>query len=253
MRRKYVANEVITFLKPLVISLTIAAYIALLTNIMVRDNINWFEGIKRLGFQNIILLVWLILIIIHFIGRAKENKEYSDAIHELIVQVISIFGKSLEYPSITRKINVHYYSHRIFKGKHFLIKERSFSYEREYMPHNFPLETINVEEDNLVTCDAFNKKKIVYEELPADHTIRYGPRIKEKVDPSIRWILACPVWFTKTEKEPDGMIVLFGGEPFIRTDMQRNELESLLIEFSKAVSKMLKLEIGFKIKKYEEI
>jgi len=250
MARKYLVTNMIAFLTPLISSLTIGAYVGLLTNMMIRDDVGWLEGMKRLGFQNIILVVWVVSLVVLFIDRAKQNKRISDKMHELISAVFPILCKSLEYGR-GRKINMHYYSHKFVKGEHILIKERDFSYESEFMPDNYPLETINVKNDNLVTSDAFNQRKNIYEELPPNHYTRYNARIKGNVDPNIRWVLACPLWFSKTGKEPDGMIVLFGTKPFIKKEIAKNQLETLLIDFSKFMGKMLTLEIDYRWEKYQ--
>jgi hypothetical protein len=250
MTARYFATNLISFVTPLISSLLIGAYVSLLTNVMIRDSVDWFEGMKRLGLQNTILALWIVSLVVLLIDRTKQNKNISEKTRELIAEIFPIFCRSLEYPQ-GRRINMHYYSHRTVKGEHILVKERALSYESESMPQNYPLETIRVSEDNLVTSDAFKLRKIIYEELPPNHYTRYNERIKDHIDLNMRWILACPLWFSQTEKAPDGMIVLFGTKPFITRELAKSQIESLLVDFSKFVGKMLLLEIEFRWQKYQ--
>lgn len=216
----------------------------------------WSSVFGRLGWWHILVFAWFGVLIAE-IFRARGTKTAVEKLisvfrtHErktaqqIIQHLLEILGTSIIYPLKSAPLNIHLFLTDKIDGKIALIKDRSVAYEQDPMPHNNPLDYVFVEEDELVICESFRRDKIVYEELPSNHMERYNNRLRDKVDPSIAWVLACPLHVPNSQ--PLGVICCFGQRLFFKDENKRKYFEILLIRVAALITLCLRRKDGLDV------
>ncbi|GHU44670.1 hypothetical protein FACS1894190_16250 [Spirochaetia bacterium] len=109
------------------------------------------------------------------------------------------------------------------------------------MAKNFTYDGCRLNAKNIVMCKAYNTNQVIFENLPENHCDTYEDDIKEKIDPNIKWVLACPVWYKNHVKQPIGVVVIFGANAIVadnETDKIR-KLENIALELSKVLTNVI--------------
>lgn len=136
--------------------------------------------------------------------RDQFRQQAHEADRRIAMNLVLLLAQGARH----RDINIHLFYADKMAGKTVLRKDRTALYEVEVLPRNFTLDIVYPDTDELVICDAFNRDQLVYEKLPASHPERYNENLKDKVDPAISWVLACPMH--AIQGEPAGVICAFG-------------------------------------------
>jgi len=247
-------SKYIDIILPLANTITTGIFIGLVANILYSGG-DWSIIINRLGWWNLITPLWLILIILNIqrysnIRKDEKNikleilEDFEKKREHIIENLFKILIDTTIYPRKSASINVHIFFRGFIGSKKALIKDRRFSYEREQLPGNYPLDYVFPSEDNLVICDSFNRDTLLFEELPSDHMKNYNERIKNKVDANIKWVLACPLH--NSGQEPLGVICCFGKLKFFKNTNELNSFEEIILKLSEIVMqlKLFALVIG---------
>ena len=211
-------------------TITVGIWINILTSSMLAPGTTLMKAIKTIGWTNGWLIFGLTIsvyqVILTFCWNRYDVKQRNilkqssiklqNDLYYAMLNVVTACIKSFK-PDI--KINVRFFEHLKRNGKSILQKNHQLHISSEPFPNEVGLEEAFVDEDNLVMCEAFKKKTPLYEELEEDHIKRYGPRIKNSVDPTQRWVLACPVLYVgNSSKDPIGVIVFYGSTPPVEGD-----------------------------------
>jgi hypothetical protein len=98
-----------------------------------------------------------------------------------------------------------------------LAQDRDLAVLNVAMPREFGFTTISVDTPHFVIGRAYRERSPVYEDLPVDHHNRYDVRVARMIEPTQRWVLACPVLTLDPEtnrhddqNEPHGVICFYG-------------------------------------------
>src|SRR5574341_647121 len=162
----------------------------------------WNTVFTRLRWWNILVVLWFVLIIlsIYRYSRIRNQVEevkldlyinFQNIVVFVIRQLFKILAEASVYPKKNANLNIHIFFREIINDKEVLVKDRRYFFEQERLSRNYPLDYVIPSEDDLVICHSFNSQQVKYEELPPTHMERYNERIKEKIDPDIKWVLSC--------------------------------------------------------------
>jgi hypothetical protein len=217
----------------------------------------WTIVVAHLGFWNVLVPLWLVLItfaayqaLIEPTRRTKilnnllthlgEHNKQTDLV--ILSSVFDLLLKSANFRTTDKKLNIHIFVHKVIQGRDCLVKDRRYSYEEEAMPMNYALDYAYPSEDKLLICDAFNRSIFLYEELPVDHTTRYGERIKGRVDTNIRWVLASPVRSLADNMKPSAIICCFGRTLYFESKEELEKFENAINVISEIFLAILQQE-----------
>jgi hypothetical protein len=202
---------------------------------------SWITIVAHLGFWNLLVPLWLVLIIFAAYQTLIEPNKRTRSLHTLLTHlrdhnkqadsailssIFSLLLKSANFRTIDKKLNIHIFVHKVIHGRDCLVKDRKYSYEEEAMPMNYSLDVAYPDEDKLLICDAFNRAISIYEELPTDHVARYGERIRDRVDTNIRWVLASPVRPLADNMKPSAIICYFGRTIYFESKEELEKFEN---------------------------
>jgi hypothetical protein len=211
MRR--VKDIVLALAKYVATSVLLALYINLLSNAISTSHLPWLQVVLGLGKWNLLAGSWCVLVAFILLLEARRRSSLAADMQRATNSFVNVISQSLEFPFNAFKVNVHLYAKTKAKGRTMLRKIREINREVDHMPDNYALDMIDVEKDNLVTCESFLHKQAIYRILPENHPDFYHTELRAKVDPAIRWVLSCPFWVASTTGEPAGVLVFYGREP----------------------------------------
>lgn len=228
---------------PLANTITTGIFIGLIANILSSGG-DWSSIIDKLGWWNLITPLWLFLIILNIQRYSKIRKDvknvelkilkdFDNKRERILEKLFKILIETTIYPRKSASINVHFFFRDVIENKKALIKDRRYSYEKEQLSGNYPLDYVFPSEDNLVICDSFNQDTLLYEVLPSDHMKHYNERIKNKVDGNIMWVLACPLH--NPGQEPLGVICCFGKSKFFKNTNELDSFKEIILKISEIV------------------
>lgn len=98
-----------------------------------------------------------------------------------------------------------------------LAQDRDLAVLNVAMPREFGFTIIQVDTPHIVIGRAYRERSPVYEDLPVDHHNWYDARVARMIEPTQRWVLACPVLALDPETnrhgerdQPHGVICFYG-------------------------------------------
>lgn len=98
-----------------------------------------------------------------------------------------------------------------------LAQDRDLAVLNVAMPREFGFTVISVETPHIVIGRAYRERSPIYEDLPVDHHDWYDARVGRMIEPTQRWVLACPVLALDAETNrhdeqnpPHGVICFYG-------------------------------------------
>ncbi len=228
---------------------------------IISTGVGWEVIVIRLGWWNLLLVAWLLLLVFSIRRSDVERTEaekfkslISQKFQDLVVQVVkSLFElsvKTIMYPEETRGFNIHLFLREDRQGTVVLVKKPDFSFEPIPLPGLHTLDYADPSADHLVICDAYNKNCTKYEKLPQNHTDRYNERIQDKVDAKLKWVMGASLQVDNTK--PLGVICCFGRELFFKDEVQLAQFEVLLQNLSAIVVRLLGFENAINGEELEE-
>lgn len=246
-------------IEPVIIVLTSvlsSLYVNVFSNAIYAGD-SWSTVIVHLGFWNLLIPLWLVLVIFAAYQTLVEPSKRAKSLNNLVAllgdhnkqtdsailsSVFSLLLKSANFRTTDKKLNIHIFVHKVIQGRDCLVKDRRYIYEEEAMPMNYSLDVAYPDEDKLLICDAFNRAIPIHEELPADHTTRYGVRIKERVDTHIRWVLASPVRPLTNHMKPSAIICCFGRTIYFESKEELERFQNAVNDISEIFLAVLQQE-----------
>lgn len=139
--------------------------------------------------------------------------------------VCTLVSTTLQIP-----VNARYFvAERDVAGRIYLRQDRDLAVLNIPMPREYGFTRIYVDTPHIVSGKAFRERRPIYEELPVDHSNLYDPDVSRMIEPTQRWVLACPVLRLDietnrhdAERLPHGVIVFYGTDlPNIANDLGR--------------------------------
>jgi hypothetical protein len=212
----------------------------------------WGEIPGRLGWWTLLIPVCIALLVVdHLVGEkieAESRKElqrlhalFQDLQVKTVKRVFELLARSVMYPDTEGPLNIHFFRTRTGQdGRFALVKDRRFYFEGDYLPSNYSMDVAYPDEDKLVICEAFNQDTIIYRDMDEAVTPKYNRRIQNRVDPQIRWVLACPLHVS--ESHPLGILCVFGSRSFFATQDAIHYFECLIIQASEMVIWMMEFD-----------
>ena len=102
-------------------------------------------------------------------------------------------------------------------GRIYLEQDRDLAVLNIEMPREYGFTRIASDTPHIVSARAYNDRIPIFEELPLDHISLYPPEVAKMIDPTQRWVLACPVLSLDpiTNRHsvihpPHGVVVFYG-------------------------------------------
>lgn len=99
----------------------------------------------------------------------------------------------------------------------YLEQDRELAALTVHMPREFGFTRVAVDTPHIVIGRAYRDRCPTYEDLPDDHHANYEPRTARMIEPTQRWVLACPVLRLDPETSshdeaitPHGVICFYG-------------------------------------------
>lgn len=133
-------------------------------------------------------------------------------LHTTLRTVCDLVSKTLRVPC-----NGRYFLAVADGGTTYLEQDRELAVLTVHMPREFGFTRVAVDTPNIVIGRAFRDRSPTYEDLPIDHHANYEPRIARMIEPTQRWVLACPVLSLDPETNrhieetpPHGVICFYG-------------------------------------------
>ncbi|WP_157548293.1 hypothetical protein [Nonomuraea candida] len=205
----------------------------------------------RLGWWNLLLPIGVALLIFDLVNdiltqraaAAAERNAHLESLRRLKQsnqQVLSSLLHTMGRSPRRGNVNVHLFYADTLDDRRVLRKDRTVYYECEDLPLNYSLDVAYPDTDELVICEAYNNDEILYEELPVTHPERYNPRIKNKVDPQITWVLALPMH--RDDDTPAGVVCAFGNKRVLSDPAGRRSFQSLAVGVAEVIVRLRALE-----------
>ncbi|MFC4853581.1 hypothetical protein [Actinophytocola glycyrrhizae] len=119
-------------------------------------------------------------------------------------------------------------------GEIFLEQDRELAVLNIRMPREFGFTRVATSTPHIVTGRAFTERRALYERLPIDHHDLYDATIARMIEPTQRWVLACPVLALDPETNrhddehlPHGVICFYSTQEPAKAGQQRRVDECL--------------------------
>ena len=212
----------------------------------------------RLGWSSLIIPVAVALLVYDFwtdLQAQKQRASEEQSIRSLFRRRVEqsseailqrVFQMCVDLALLPKRdghINLHYFrAEEVSDGRTVLRKVRTIGYDKEGLPHNYTLDFADPLQDALVICTAYNYDRIVYEVLPPDVQDRYGPVLRDKVDPRIDWVLACPVH--QDSDRPAGVICAFGAAQAFNSVTAERIFEGSMWKLAEVIKELRMLSAG---------
>jgi len=231
------------------------AFLINLVSAEVSAHTKWTDIPAHLGWWMLLIPISFVLLVLDYRSTERIELRVRHEQRQVLLRFQELQAKTLKrlfellaeaalYPKTEGSLNIHVFmSRRDDKGRFALVKDRRFFYEREHMPSNYSLDTVYPDEDKLIICEAFNQNTIMYREVSSAMVHSYNQRIKNKVDPAIHWVLACPLHVA--DGPPMGILCAFGARPFFKNDEALRYFEHLMIQASEIVVWMMAFDRQF--------
>lgn len=194
---------------------------------LVPDTDLW-GAMRRLGWSNLLLLSGVgVLAIGDFVGwrlNAVDTWDFQRRYELLKIRQRRILESTLDIVctltsnTLGIAVNARYFvAESDASGRTYLRQDRDLAVLTIPMPREFGFTRIYVDTPHIVAGRAYRERLPLYEELPVDHTAMYDADVARMIEPTQRWVLACPVLRLDlvtnrhdTETPPHGVIVFYG-------------------------------------------
>lgn len=188
------------------------------------------QAARRLGAQNLLALGGIFALVGNeFLARKlqeRERKRFEQRYRilrqrqqRLLESTLKIVCELVE-KTLGITCNARYFQALKDKdGKVYLVQDRDLAVLNINMPREYGFTRIAVDTPHIVSGRSYLQRTPLYEELPIDHSKLYATDVAQMIEPSQRWVLACPVLrldpLTNRHdhaRPPHGVIVFYGVE-----------------------------------------
>ena len=227
---------------------------AVLTNLIaskIYEGKSWNEVFGKLGWWNLLMVVWALsaaVIVKRMLSIQQQEAQTLLKFRKLVLQhtpravnlAFRLAAEKRLYPDRPGQINIHVFLAGLKNKTEALVKDRRFAIDQEIMSRNYSLDYAFPRSDKLVICEAFKDDALKYRELTEKDVALYGAKLNEKVDPAIRWVLACPIH--SPNNKPLGVICAFGSQQAFNGEDDRRRFEQALVTLAELIHDVIVFE-----------
>jgi hypothetical protein len=167
---------------------------------------------------------------------------------EALRDIFQMFVDSTSFPRVQKSFNIDLFVYQQRNRSSLLVKDPHVAYYGETVPAQHRLEMVETSSP-LVICRAFNTRTSVLEKLPTDHIAHYPAELRDYVDPSLKWVFACPVRRQEPGDSPIAIICCTGRTMYFQSAEEEKRFEILLFRLSDIVARILSFEEGYRLSK----
>ncbi|TDD73519.1 hypothetical protein E1293_31150 [Actinomadura darangshiensis] len=225
MKRSSVASAS-RLLSSVVSAILLGIWINVLTE--QRDEVGYLDALRVLGYGNLLLLGGIVVLAGHeLLVRRLRKMEFDDLengfellrqgerrmLQEALYLVCALISKTLSVPCNAR----YFRAITDDQGETCLEQDRELVVLNIAMPREYGFTRVDINTPHIVSARAYRERVPLYEKLPVNHTEWYAEEIGRMIEPTQRWVLACPVLsldpLTNRHDDgrpPHGVIVFYG-------------------------------------------
>lgn len=200
-------------------------YVNLLTNGFQQGNI--IPAIYSLGWNNIWGMATLLTFLLQIGIASLEEVPIVDREKSLKI-LLEAAARSIAYPHDVEGLDIRIFCHIADKNIKALRPQAKWT-------HHYSDDDITAipysgtGADKFIISKAFNKKRIIAENLPLDHISDYPEELKTQIKPQIRCVLAAPIWgFDNPSSTPLGTISIDSIKPLQETGFDTSDAKDII-------------------------
>lgn len=225
MQRSSIAS-VSRLLSSVVSAILLGIWINLFTN--KQEKLSYLGALKNLRYGNLLLLGTVISLVVHeLLVRRLRKLEFDDLengfellrrrerqmLEDALNLVCTLISKTLEVSCNAR----YFVAVEDDQGNIYLEQDRDLAVLNVAMPREYGFTRIEINTPQIVSARAYRERIPLYEKLPVNHSAWYSDDVGRMIEPTQRWVLACPVLSLDPitnrhddDRPPHGVIVFYG-------------------------------------------
>jgi hypothetical protein len=214
-------------LSSIISAILLGIWINIFTN--EQEGRSYLSALRSLQYGNLLLLGTVVVLLVHeLLIRRLRKLEFDDVengfellrrrerqmLKEALGLACSLISKTLAVPC-----NARYFEAVRDQENVYLQQDRDLAVLNIAMPREYGFTRVDINTPRIVSARAYLERVPLYEKLPTNHADWYSDEVGRMIEPTQRWVLACPVLSLDPltnrhddERPPHGVIVFYGTE-----------------------------------------